>query len=290
MRSQHIGVGLSDRREFASLTPHAAYVSAYPFISSAFSATFRLGYSQDTSFPTGGPNKGQAGSNGLVDQEKKTRRIGCPRASKSWSHSASQRLSQLVHSKQKKSTWSLTLHQSLLSRPTPASTNNFIWGQPRVASKTTSFDLNRTIRSSGNSHKILDATANFSFNWSIRNNEGEKKCAYTSRPSPLCTLSHPADRQNPKRSPRNQGTINSEIMNVTSSRAPTPVCRTTTPVSCQTAPLRPRASSAHRQGVAMTAARRVVAVRQAHQDAHKGKFEQIRRPSGQTFGSEGASC
>lgn len=136
MRSQHIGVASRDRREFASLTSHAIQQRAYPFISSTFSATFRPGYSQDTSFPFGGPKLGQAGSLGLVTNEKKTRRIRCPRASKSWLHSASRPSLQHVRNKQKTNTWSLTRHQSLWSRSTPVNTSNSIWGQPQVASNT----------------------------------------------------------------------------------------------------------------------------------------------------------
>lgn len=134
MQSQHIGVGLQDRREVASLTPHDLHASAYPFISSAFSATFCLGYSQDTSSPIGGPNKGQAGSNDLVINEKKTRRIRCPRASKSSLHSALRPSLRPVHRKQKTNTWSRIQSQSLWSRHTPANTSNSIWGQPQVAS------------------------------------------------------------------------------------------------------------------------------------------------------------
>lgn len=137
MQSQHVGVGLCHRREVASLTPHAAHESAYPFISSVFSATFRPGYSQDTSYPNWGPNKGQAGSQGLVVNEKKIRRIRCPRASKSWSHSASQPSLQHVRRKLKKNTWLSTRHLSQLSRHTPANTSNSIWGQPQVASNIT---------------------------------------------------------------------------------------------------------------------------------------------------------
>lgn len=295
MQSQHIGVAPRHRREVASLTPHDREPRAYPFISSAFSATFCLGYSQDTSFPIGGPNKGQAGLNGLVVNEKKIRRIRCPRASKSWSHSASQRLLQPVRKSQKKNSWSQIQRRSPLSRHTPANTSNSFWGQSQTASKTTSFDLNHLVRSLENSHKKLDAAANFSLNWSIRNNEGEELCAYTSRPSPLCTLSQPAGHQNPKRSQQNPDTTNSAISNVTSSPAPTPVCLTMTKthVSCQTVPLRRPVSFVRRQGVTMirmTAAHPEVAA-PAHLvrlDAHKRGL--TTRPSGQSFGSEGASC
>jgi len=134
MQSQQIGLALSDRQEVATLTSQRLEPLGYPFISPLFSATLRDGYSQDTSFPLGGPNKGQAGSFGSVINEKKTRRIRCPRASKSWSHSASLPSSQLAHKNQKKSMWSLTQHRFLLSQCTPANISNSRRGQSPAAS------------------------------------------------------------------------------------------------------------------------------------------------------------
>lgn len=134
MQSQYLGDLRANRREVASLTSQPLVALADPFIFLGFSATIRPGYSQDTSSPERGPKMGQSRSADLVRNEKKTRRLKCPRASKPLLRSASLPSSQPVHSKQKKSMWSLTQLRSLLSLHTWANTSNSLRGQLRAAS------------------------------------------------------------------------------------------------------------------------------------------------------------
>lgn len=282
MQSQHIGVGPHHRREVATLASHRRRAQGYPFISSGFSATFCPGYSQDTSYPFGGPNKGQAGSVGSVVNEKKTRRIRCPRASKSWQYSALLPQLQPVRKNRNQNSWLPTLNQSRLSRPTPANTSNSLRGQLRAASETQSIDLNQTIRSVETSHKILDASKFFTLNCSIRNNEGEEPCVFTSRVSPRYIWSRPVARLNQKSSHRNRPTISSGI--ASKFQAQRPVNPMMIPASCRMVPLHHPVSSARLPGaVAMTAAH-PAAAHLGHQVVHNNTL-----PSGSSK-SEGTPC
>lgn len=126
MTPQYLGAEQSDRREIASLAQLRLHRPDAPFHFSKFSVTFARGYSQDTLASHAGLNVGQAGSHGLVVNEKKTRRLSCPKHSKPWSHSASLPSLQPAHSKLKKNTLSQIQHRSRLSQHTPANTNNSV--------------------------------------------------------------------------------------------------------------------------------------------------------------------
>ena len=295
MKPQYLGDRQANRREVASLTSHERATVADPFIFLEFSATFCRGYSQDTSYPARGPKLGQAGSFGSVVNEKKTRRLKCPRASKPWSRSASLHSSQPVHKNQKKSMWSHTQLRSLLSRHTPANTSNSFWGRLCAASKIPSCDSTQMFGSQVYSPKNLDSARFFNLNWSTWNNEGEEECAYTSRLSPRSIWSRAVPHRNQRRSQQSRFSTNLAITNVKSYRAPTSVSQMmTSRASWRMGQLHRQASNARRQqgGEMMTTVPRQVAVGQdqrARQGVHSD-LTQITRPSGQISGSEGATC
>lgn len=223
MQSQHIGVALRDRRDFAALTPQAPRPAVTPFIFSGFSPMVGFGYSQDTSPILMGTPKGQAGFSDSVVKQRKTRRTRCLRASRSSQRLALRPLSRPAHSKPKKNMLSWTQSPSQQSLCTQANTNNSPWGQPLVASDLRPKFASAHMQNGCVSHEKLDAAPTFAFYGPHRNKGGEEKCVTTSQHwQRSISLRHAQRRhQNPSRVSR--ATTSSATTNVTSFREQTPV-------------------------------------------------------------------
>lgn len=135
MQPQDVATATPYRQGSATFTSQNVRHTRTAFIFSPNSTSLRLGYSQDTSYP----RLGQAGQNSPVNNEKKTRRDRCQRASKHcWPLALLQR-SQPARKSRLKNMWLLTQRRSRLSQHTLANTNNSNWGRPRAASGSRAF-------------------------------------------------------------------------------------------------------------------------------------------------------
>ena len=140
MQPQDVATATPYRQGSATFAPQPARAPRAAFIFSTKSTSLRLGYSQDTS----NPRLGQAGQTCSVNNEKKTRRNRCQRASKQCWPLALSQLLQLAQKSLKKNMLLLSQRRSRLSQHTQANTSNSNWGRPRAASGSHgfgSFDL-----------------------------------------------------------------------------------------------------------------------------------------------------
>ncbi len=135
MQPQDVATATPYRQGSATFAPQPARARRTAFIFPTKSTSLRLGYSQDTSYP----RLGQAGQTCSVNNEKKTRRNRCPRASKlCWPLALSQP-SLRAQKSLKKNMLLLSQRRSRLSQHTQANTSNSNWGRPLAASGSHAF-------------------------------------------------------------------------------------------------------------------------------------------------------